>query len=427
MGALRVSLGFVALATIATGSCVGRVREPSVAAQLELAAIALREGRLEEATELVARARQRDPRDVAAAACSATIAELLWRDDDAVREMAAAVRNALTRGSDEYELSVLRGRLGDLLFQAGRWRDCREPLSAGQAIDGERRRAFAAVAAVLPSARQPDGPLLTEQPLLPGDAPEFVCGSGERLRPFAIDTGTSMTTLGRSFAEELAVGHRQPAGTALDGAGRELPVEVGVLPRFQVGDVAMGATPVLIVDDAALRLRDLFGGPERVPRGVLGLDLLAAVRLTIDPERRSVTIELPRGLPTEQSVQCVRVEGRCLAPVQIEGVRLWFVLDSGASHSSLSEVGVTRLPGGDRRTVPSYRRIRTVGGGLLSVREVRDLVLRCSEGRFLGVTLPVVARGRSKTFPVDGVLGLDLLRRCRVIVDRGRARLVALP
>ena len=427
MRARWASLGLAAGAALAAAACVGRVREPSLATQLELAAIALREGRLEEATELVVRARQRDPRDVAAAVWSATIAELSWRDDDAVREMTAAVRNALVRGSDENELSALRGRLGDLLFQAGRWRDCREPLSAGQVVDGERRRAFAAVAAVLPSVRQPDGPLLTEQPLLPGDAPEFVCGAGERLRPFAIDTGTSMTTLGRSFAEELDVGTRQPAGVALDGGGRELPVEIGVLSGFQVGDVLMGATPVLIVDDAALRLRDLFGGPERVPRGVLGLDLLAAVRLSIDPERRSVTIELPRGLPVEQSVQCVRVDGRCLAPVQIEGVRLWFVLDTGASHSSLSELGVARLPGGDARAVPSFRRVRTVGGGLLSVREVRDLVLRCSEGRFLGVTLPVVPRGHSTTFPVHGVLGLDLLGRCRVIVDRGRARLVALP
>ena len=85
-----------------------------------------------------------------------------------------------------------------------------------------------------------------------------------------------------------------------------------------------------------------------------------------------------------------------------------------------------QMPGGEARASQSYRRVRTVGGGLVAVREVRDLVLRCSEARFLGVTLPVVARGTSSLFPVHGVLGIDLLSSCRVTLDRGRARLAAL-
>ena len=404
--------------------CHTRRPPPTVAAQLDLAAAALREGRFDEAAERIRVVRSQAPRDPDAAAWSSVIAEMAWRHDDAVREMGAAVRAATAAGLPADEVAELLDRLGDLLFQAGRW----EEAAATLRPDGnERRQAFASIARQLPPQRRPDGPLVTEQPLLPGAVPEFVCGAGGRLRPFAIDTGTSMTTLARTFADELAVEHRRSAGRALDSGGRELAVDVAVLPRFQIGDVEMGATPVLVVDDGALGLRDLFGGPERVPRGVLGLDLLAAVRLTIDPERRSVAVELPRGLPPERSVQCVRVDGRCLAPVHIEGVLLWFVLDTGASHSSLSEAGVLRLPGGEGRAVPSFRRVRTVGGGGVVVREVRSLVLRCSDARFEGVTLPVVARGRGELFPVHGVLGIDLLARCRVTLDGGRARLVALP
>jgi len=405
------------------GACRVTAVEPTAAEQLELAASALRDGRLEEAVALVAGARQRHPQHGPAAQWSSFLAELLWRDDDAIREQQAAIRNARAAGA-EADDPTLRGRLGDLLFQAGRWGECGASLMAGAEVaDGERRRAFAAIAGWLPSVRKASGPIVTEQPLLPGDAAEFVCGSGERRRPFAIDTGTSMTTVGRSFADELEVRGRRPAGVALDGAGRELPIEVGALLQFEVGDIAIGTVPVLVVDDAALRLRDLHGGAERVPRGVLGLDLLASVRLTLDPERQSVTLELPRGLPEGQSVQCVRVDGRCLVPVFVEGVRLWFVLDTGASHSSLGESGLRRLPGGERRAVPAFRRVRTVGGGLVSVREVRDVVLRCSEARFLGVTLPVVSRSAGAVFPVDGVLGVDLLGQCRVTLDRGRARL----
>lgn len=81
--------------------------------------------------------------------------------------------------------------------------------------------------------------------------------------------------------------------------------------------------------------------------------------------------------------------------------------------------------GGEARAVPAYRRIRTVGGRLVAVREVRELVLRASEARFRSVTLPVVARDEGSVFPVHGVLGVDLLSRCRVTLDRGRARLEA--
>lgn len=405
-------------------ACASRPPQPTIEAQLDLVVRALREGRVAEAVELAQAARARDPRHVAAAQWSAAIAALLWRDDDAVREQNAAIRNARAQGADGPTLAAMRGQLGDLLFQAGRWGECAAHLLAGAAAaDGERRRAFAAVSFDLPYVRKPAGPLLSEQRLLPGDMPEFLCGAADRQRPFAIDTGTSMTTLAASFAEELRLRHRQPAGVARDAAGRDLPVEVGVLQQFTVGDIEIGAVPALVVADAALQLRDLFGGPERVPRGVLGLDLLSTCRLTLDPERQSVVLELPSGLAEEQSVQCVRVDGRCLVPVFVDDVRLWFVLDTGASHSSFSEAGVARLPGGDARAVPSYRRVRTVGGGAVAVREVRDLVLRCSEARFVGVTLPVVPRGPSALFPVHGVLGVDLLGRCRVTLDRGRARL----
>lgn len=418
--------GAVAFLGLVVVSCITRSVVTTIDAKLELAATALREGRLEEAVEIIAEARKRDPQHVNAARSSALIADLMWRDDVAIREQLAAIRLARPSGDPE-DLARLRGQLGEQLFQAGRWGESSTPLLAGAiGVDFERRRAFAVIAASLPFVRHFSGPLVTEQPLLSGKAPEFICGTSGRLRPFAIDTGTSMTTVAGTFADELGVRQKRSAGFALDGAGRQLPIEVGLLPRFCVGNVDIGAVPVLIVTDRALQLRDLHGGPERVPRGVLGLDLIAACRLTLDPERGSVVLELPQGLPAQDSVQCVRAEGRCLLPVVVEGKRLWFVLDTGASHSSLTTLGLQKMPRGEERAVVSFRRVRTVGGGLVAVREVRDLVLRCSDARFLRVTLPVVNRGSSSLFPVHGVLGIDLLSRCRVTLDRGRARLTAL-
>lgn len=411
---------------VALTSC--NTRPPLVPMQQAIDAVvaALAEGRIEAAVEEIGYLRARDPLHAGAAQWSSVVADLLWHDEDAVQHQFAAVRNSRVAIGESQTMAEQRGRLGDLLFQAGRWGESVAPLRAGAVGDeAGRRSAFADIADLLPFVRKQTGPLLTEQRLLAGDVPEFLCGSGDRQRPLAIDTGTSMTTLSRSLAEELRVRGSRRAGEASDGMGRQLPVEVGSLDRFVVGDVDLGAVPVLVVADDALRLRDLYGGPDRVSRGVLGLDLVAAFRMTLDPERSSVVFELPRGLPEGESVQCVRAEGRCLIPVVVEGVRLWFVLDTGASHSSLTTRGLQALPGGEERAVPAYRRIRTVGGGFVAVREVRDLVLRASEARFRSVTLPVVARAEGRVFPVDGVLGVDLLSRCRVTLDRGRARLQA--
>lgn len=409
---------------LALAGCTVRPTELSVAEVLDGVAVALREGNLAKAVEDTARLRAAVPLDGDTAQWSSVVADLLWHDDEAVQHQLVAVRNG--RIGDAATDANRRGRMGDLLFQSGRWGEAAPLLRAGAVgPDAERRTAFAVLSEELPFLRRPSGPLLTEQRLLADDVPEFLCGSGTRQRPFAIDTGTSMTTLSHGLAQELEVRGRQRAGAAVDGLGRSLDVEVGVLDRFVVGDVDLGSVPVLIVSDEALRLRDMFGGPERVPQGVLGLDLIAAFRMTLDPERGSVVLELPRGLPEEDSVQCVRAEGRCLLPVTVEGVPLWFVLDTGASHSSLTSAGLQALPGGDGRAVPSFRRVRTVGGSLVSVREVRDLVLRTSKARFSGVTLPVVPRGASQFFPVHGVIGIDLLSRCRVTLDGGRARLQA--
>ncbi|MBL8753935.1 MAG: aspartyl protease family protein [Planctomycetes bacterium] len=417
MGGPRAQLA----ALVALAACAAPASS-STADELQFVASAVRGGRIDEAMERVAALRLRDPRSVEVLEWSAWLGEATWRDDDALSAWRVVQANA-----PQPELRQrAAGRIGDLLFRLGRYAECPAVLRDGAVVeDGERRRAFAALTAWLPGQRTPEGPLLVEQALPPGAMPELVCSSMATSRPFAIDTGTSMTTLARSFAAELAVLGLQPAGRALDGVGRSMAIEAGVLPAFVLGGIGVGAVPVLVVDDTAMQLRDLHGGVDRVPRGVLGLDLLATCRLTLDPERGSVVLELPRSLPLDESVACVRVDGRCLVPLFVEDARMWFVLDTGASHSSLTEAGLLRLAGGAERATPSAHRVRTVGGAVVSVREVRDLVLRCSAVRFLGVDLPVVARADSGPFPVHGVLGVDLLRRCRMTLDRGRLRLQA--
>ena len=158
--------------------------------------------------------------------------------------------------------------------------------------------------------------------------------------------------------------------------------------------------------------------------GVVGLDVLSRFRTTFDPDRRSVVFQNPRGTldaePDAGTVPLVLNAGCMQLPVTIEGVKLWFILDTGASHRSLTDLGLRALPGGAARATIEHRPHRTLSGTSRIVRQVPNLSLDVSDVGFTGMSLPVRPQRRSSSFPVHGVLGADVLMRCRVTIDRGR-------
>lgn len=382
---------------------------------------ALRAGDPAVAADTLARARQRFPDDPDLRAWSAVVEQIHWRDlaalDD-LRELERR-RDYGTLGREE-----IMGRIGELLFAIGSYAESRPFLTAGGVGTGaDRRLALARVTRDLPRSRRALSDLAAELPLRGGPLPELLCRIGARQRPFVLDTGASFTTITRSLARDLGVIDTIDAGLGRDGIGQSFPVAFAVVQDFGLGRIELGDIPVVVVADQHLAMRDTFGEADVRPLGVVGLDVLARFRVSFDPERESVVFELPRGLDAVSSVECVQYGGNCLVPVQVEGRRLWFVLDTGASHSSLTGAGVLALPGGDRRAVDAYRRVRSPGGTQHVVRRVPGLTLTIAQLRFAGVDLPVVLRPPSGLFPVHGVLGVDLLLACRTTFDRGRLRL----
>ncbi len=144
------------------------------------------------------RGKRRYPQDGRIAVCVATVHDMLWRDDLAIAEWREIAAHPERAG---WTAAEARGRLGDQLFAAGRYGESVAPLLAGS-VDAEsmRRRALLSAARELPFRRKPNGPLVTEQPLLEGSLPEFACSIGDLRRAFAVDTGSSMTTIARSLA-----------------------------------------------------------------------------------------------------------------------------------------------------------------------------------------------------------------------------------
>ncbi len=407
----------------AVAACAGgrELDTPSAASFGATVRVALHRGDVQAADESLQRGRRAHPEDAGLREWQALLSHMRWRDVAAIELLRAVVDDPTVPETQRREAM---GRLGELLFRAGRYSDAVPFLEAASrdTQSAERRARLSRLARRLPTERIEPDHLAAELPLLDERPPELLCTVGDREQPFVLDTGASFTTLSRSLAAQLRVEVVSPAEDVLDGAGNRLTAAWGVLPELALGAVPLGPQPVLVVDDRYLRLRDAFGGLQRATDGLIGLDLLARFRVTFDPTRNSVLFGEPSGLDPATSVECVRHEGSCLVPVEIEGAKLWFVLDTGASRSSLSQEGLASLQGGDRRAVVAFQRVLTPGGSTRAVRSVPDLTLTVGAVRFAGVELLVVQRPRGQGFPIHGVLGADLVMRCRTTFDRGRLR-----
>ncbi|MEZ5964125.1 MAG: pepsin/retropepsin-like aspartic protease family protein [Planctomycetota bacterium] len=397
----------------------GTARSP--APLLQATQQALRAGDVLTMESLLARARQRFPTDCAVLSYDALLADMRWHDDIALADLRGVAQHTL----DASALAEASGRVGDKLFTLGSWAECVPHLRAGAGPTAEptlrvRRQAWADLATVLPPVRRDPLSVDVRLPFEPASVPELMTLLGLGHGAFVLDTGATFTTLSESLASTLHVDALVPIGEVHDGAGRPFPAAFGRIPDLVLGGLRLGAKPVLVVRDQTLSMRDLFGGPSRGVDGLLGLDVIVRFRLVIDPKERTVAISTPTGSVAGSTAPCLRVDGGLRVPVQVEGKSLWFQLDTGASHTSLTAAGIAQLPGGAARAVPGYRAVHAPGGERISVRELQNLQVRVSGASFSDVTLPVIDRPTGASgFPLHGVLGADLVLRCRTTLESG--------
>jgi hypothetical protein len=392
----------------------------------------LRRGRVDEAEEALARARSLEPEHPGVLMLEATLATMQWDDE---RALTALSTLRLAESEPYLSRSEVDGRIGDLLVRVGD--HGRAELALRLSLESEdaarvanspvsentlaRRSALAALSPLLPDRRVEPAVLSTEMPLVAEDVlPKLLCrfAIAEEVVeiPFVLDTGATFTIVQKSVADRLGVDTVEPSLTVTDGRGRPVVARFGVLPSMSLGvGVKIGPRPVLVSEEALL--------PDESAAALVGLDLLSRYRVTLDPERSTARFELPRGQTMRDAIHTVLCDGRVMVPVACESTQLWFVLDTGASRSSLTPDGLRSLPGGERRARNTLNTVSGPGGSSAVAREVGGLVLEVAGLRVAGASLPVVDRAHSPWFPIHGVLGSDILGECTITLDQGRLRL----
>lgn len=160
-----------------------------------------------------------------------------------------------------------------------------------------------------------------------------------------LDTGSDATVLTRTAARRLGIA--EPAERRrLAGAGGPADVGVARLETLGLGAITVPNARVLLGES-----------PNPPLDGVLGIDILVAYELELDPVRNRMALYRARpcadarppwaGPVTQLATQQQPGSGHLFVPVELDGQPLRGLLDSGASRSTLSlqaagEAGLSR-------------------------------------------------------------------------------------
>lgn len=248
-------------------------------------------------------------------------------------------------------------------------------------------------------------------PLIQTDKPKRLTIYGsiqQQPEPFLVDTGASTTLLAKSLVSRLGLAGQAISGDRLASAvaGNDCPTmdaHLHRLPPLKIGALEVENLQGLTFVNTTL--------PDGLS-GVLGMNLLNAFDLKVNPTTRQVSLTSPTPLPPHQRSQAIPLQnklGVMLAQLHMNQTGPFtFLLDTGAESTFISpEVAqvtqAAQLPRQDVRVrgfcglEPAYRvSMPSLQFGQYSVQNVDTIVLDST----------VI-----KTLQVDGILGQNVLRQ----------------
>jgi hypothetical protein len=188
----------------------------------------------------------------------------------------------------------------------------------------------------------------------------------DRIFYFGYDTGSTLSVLYQSAAEELGLALLGQGIKVQAATGKRIDARLAVVPEMRLGQAIIRNAVFLVLPDDSLRLRQARNGVER--RGLIGAPVLAALKEIT--ETRDGHLVIPAS-PQPRPVQNMFFFGtKPIIEVVHRGARLLFNVDTGASLTSLyptffrlyrgeiqsrtRPVQVTMYGVGDERTVSTY-------------------------------------------------------------------------
>ncbi len=236
-----------------------------------------------------------------------------------------------------------------------------------------------------------------------------------------VDTGAYDHVLEGWFAHALQDGQASPRGaTVMDHANRKVAVEQWSALTFAID----GWSP--LADIRPLALGDENRGPRAL--GVGGIlspqRLVGSASIVLDfpaGEMAEVTDGAARLTPHGTSMgTAIRCGASYILPATVEGKEAELLVDTGSFTTDLKATSPPGRALAGRSSVS--REIYTVGGAV-ETRALGDAQVKAGE-LSVKLDIPLVAdRGRPSRCQSDGVLGMDVLGDCVLVIEAMRMRI----
>ena len=244
-----------------------------------------------------------------------------------------------------------------------------------------------------------------------------------------VDTGANSHVIAGWLARKAHLEARNLGDVGTDHTGRAIATSRVDHPKVLVDEWgALSDSPILVteVPEAVARLGiGAFISPQALAaaNGAIVLDLKSAEMREEDGGHPKALLG-PRGAEVFGTAAhpCVDDDSpiRGLAfviPVTIEGTRAALLLDTGAHHTDLlssTPIGKRFLP----RSVPNREQVYAASGKIVT-RTVRTA--KVTLGEYAVVTDVDLIPGESDpSCPRDGVLAMDILRSCVIVLERAK-------
>lgn len=239
-----------------------------------------------------------------------------------------------------------------------------------------------------------------------------------------IDSGAVLSIISERLATTLTARRLGEFDGIFNGLlGEPIQVRFGLLEKLELGQIVLENVPVAIMPDEKLRFVTGKGeGQQFHIDFLLGSNLLKEFRLELDFDRHRATFTrlTARQPASDQNLFFAGFRPHVRGVVNRKGWHL-FVLDTGSEITFLNQARITALPvsllgsGGHTAT------LQGLGGAMKRGAKVENVEIGIDDWGGLFKTLPMYWSEEQESSV--GIVGQNLLKNFRVVIDFGRMRL----
>ncbi|MCM3584645.1 retropepsin-like domain-containing protein [Mesobacillus maritimus] len=236
-------------------------------------------------------------------------------------------------------------------------------------------------------------------------------------KSFWLDTGAGMSVISCSIAKECQIPiFREQEMVVGNSTNKKIATDLAFINTLDMGHLRIHNLPSLVIADDSLTFQFPHSNEVMVIDGIIGWDVLQHLYLEIDYKQREVVIQMP--IPADNKANNLFFCGAPIVKVKSEERDpLYFGLDTGANQTHFGHPLLSKI----KDPVIEKKTLYAGGLGDLKERELETLEylsLQVNPNQNIEFhNLRIMLSNFCTFFKLDGVIGSDIARNGRLIID----------